>query len=162
MKVSEVMTTQVAAVRSDESLGTAARLMWECDCGALPVLDDTGERLIGMLTDRDICMAAWSKDRAPSAILVSEAMAREVFRCGPNDSIGYAENLMRAKQIRRLPVTDTNERLIGILSIADIVRRGKTGNVVGVAELAPSEITSTLASIVQPRQNGGGAQHAGA
>ncbi|HEY3499153.1 MAG TPA: CBS domain-containing protein [Polyangiaceae bacterium] len=150
MKVSELMTTNVARVRSDESLGTAAGVMWECDCGVVPVVDGSGERLIGILTDRDICMAVWSKDRAPSTITVSEAMAREVFCCSPNDSIGYAENLMRAKQIRRLPVKGEDGRLLGILSLADIARNGKPG----VSELTPGDITTTLASIVQPRGNG--------
>jgi CBS domain-containing protein len=154
MKVSDVMTKNAACVRSHEPLSVAAQIMWECDCGAVPVVDDTGERLIGILTDRDICMAVWSKDRVPAAIPVHEVMTRDVVRCGPNDSVTSAESLMREKQIRRLPVTSEEGRLLGILSLADIVRRGRSGVTPGNAELSPSEIAATLAGIVEKRANG--------
>jgi CBS domain-containing protein len=156
MKVSDIMTKDTACVRSHEPLSAAARIMWECDCGAVPVVDDTGARLIGILTDRDICMAVWSKDRVPASIPVHEVMTRDVIRCGPNDSVTSAESLMRSKQIRRLPITSEDGRLIGILSLADIVRRGRSGVSPGNAELSSSEIAATLAGIVEKRANGQG------
>jgi CBS domain-containing protein len=155
MKVSDLMTSNVACVRSGESLSTAARVMWDCDCGATPVVDDdTGERVVGMITDRDICMATWSKDRSPSAIRVADAMTRDVWSCGPNDSLMSAESLMRSKQIRRIPVVDENQKLLGILCLADIAKRGKGGISAIGGELPSSEIASTLAGIVEPRSNG--------
>jgi len=153
MKVSDAMTNTVVRVRANDSLSAAAQLMWERDCGAVPVVDETTEQVIGMITDRDICMATWSQDRAPSVVPVSEAMSREVFVCAPWDSLSSAEELMRLKQIRRLPVTD-GQNLVGILSLADIVTKRQNGKtLIGTGELAPSEIVSTLANICQPRHS---------
>src|SRR5262245_43797649 len=105
MRVSDVMSRNVASVRATDSVAQAARLMWECDCGTVPVLDD-GERVIAMITDRDICMAALMQDRRPSDIAVSDAMSRALHVCRAADDISMAEQLMRANQIRRLPVVD--------------------------------------------------------
>src|SRR5262245_22780974 len=146
MKIRDLMTKQVASVRTTDSAAVAARLMWDCDCGAVPVLDDQG-RAIAMITDRDICMAALMRDRAPSAISVSEVMSRDLKSCGPDDSVATAEKMMRTHQIRRIPIVDRERRLLGVLSLADIVRaserkRGRTTRVV-----APEEVAVTLADI---------------
>ena len=92
--------------------------MWDCDCGAVPVIDDDG-RAIAVVTDRDICMAALMRDRAPSAIPVAEAMSRDLKSCGPDDEVATAEEIMRAHQIRRLPIVDRDRRPVGMLSLAD-------------------------------------------
>jgi CBS-domain-containing membrane protein len=148
MKVLDLMTTKVASIRSDASLAEAARLMWDCDCGALPVVDDGGS-VIGMVTDRDICMASWSKDRAPSALRIEDAMCRDVACAEADDSIAAIEGIMRSKQIRRVPVIDGERRLVGILSLADIVRRGSSGGAREEVELTPDQIALTLAQIVR-------------
>ena len=122
MMTRDLMTKQVASVRATDSTAVAARLMWDCDCGALPVLDDEG-RAIAMITDRDICMAALMRDRAPSAIPVSDAMSRGLQCCGPDDSVSFAEQLMRTHQVRRIPIVDENQRLVGIIAQADIATR---------------------------------------
>ena len=145
MKIRDLMTKQVASVRAGDSAAVAARLMWDCDCGAVPVLDDD-RRAIAMITDRDICMAALMRDRAPSAIQVSEAMSPDLQCCGPDDNVSAAEQLMRAHQIRRIPVVDRERRLLGMLSLADIVRvTDRKGR--GAREVAPEEVASTLADI---------------
>ena len=166
MRVSDLMTTNVAAVRAHEPLSAAARMMWDCDCGAVPVLASDSKRVIGMLTDRDICMATWSKDRAPSTIRAEDAMSRQVFGCSPTDSLLSAETLMRSKKIRRIPVIDSNQELVGILSLADIVRQagrvGTAGTRAATSDLAPHEITSTLADICQPTMVGSGPSAASA
>src|SRR5687768_2334487 len=118
MKVTDLMTRKVACVRADEPLSSAAKLMWDCDCGAVPVIDGS-DRVVGMITDRDICMATWSRDQAPSGISVHQAMSEELHQCSPDASVATAEGLMRSKQIRRIPVVDENQRLAGILSLAD-------------------------------------------
>src|SRR5690348_16991337 len=105
MKIRDLMTRRVASVRASDSTAVAARLMWDCDCGAVPVLDDEG-RVIAMITDRDICMAALMRDRAPSAIPVSEAMSRDLQTCQPDDDVSAAEQVMREHQIRRIPIVD--------------------------------------------------------
>ncbi len=152
MKVRDLMTKNVASIRASEQLSAAAKLMWDCDCGALPVLDDMGVRTIGMLTDRDICMAAWMQDRPPSAIPVLHAMSQALVRCAPDDSISVAEDTMRSKQIRRLPVLDGDGRLVGIISLADIAREVERERRRGAREVAPDEVSTTLASICEPRQ----------
>jgi CBS domain-containing protein len=121
MIVEDLMTRNPASIRPEQDLARAAHLMWERDCGALPVIDES-RRVIGMITDRDICMAAWSQSRAPNAIFVAEVMSREVSYCRPEDTIARAESMMRANQIRRLPVVGPERQLIGILSLADIAR----------------------------------------
>jgi len=126
--------------------------MWECDCGAVPVIEEASGRVVGMITDRDICMATWSNDRAPSAIPVSAAMSRELFYCSSDDDIASAERLMRLKQIRRIPVLNEERKLVGIISLADIVAQSQTdGARWNELELAPHEIAATLANICQPR-----------
>lgn len=158
MKVQELMTRDVATCRPDDTCGTAAKLMWDRDCGTVPVLDGDG-RLAGMITDRDICMAAWMQDCSPSALGVSSVMSKNPAVCSASDSVESAERLMRSRQIRRLPVVDAERRLIGILSLADIVRAARAaGGRVG--QVIPEEVTATLADICQPRRPGEAQQRA--
>jgi len=152
MKVRDLMSTNVAYAKTDDSLSRAARLMWECDCGAVPVVQEGSDRVISMITDRDICMAAWTRDRAPSAILVSEAMSQDLVHCTADDDVASAERLMRLKQIRRIPVLNSARNLVGIISLADIVAQPQTdGARRNELVRAPTEIAATLASICQPR-----------
>jgi len=146
MKTRDLMTKQVASVRATDSTAVAARLMWDCDCGAIPVLDEEG-RAIAMITDRDICMAALMRDRAPSAIPVSDAMSRDLQCCGPDDSVSSAEQLMRTHQVRRIPIVDRERHPLGLLSLADIVRATDRHKGRATREVAPAEVALTLADI---------------
>ncbi len=151
--VSELMTENVQCVRSNELLNVAAKIMWERDCGIVPVLDQASERVLGVITDRDICMAAWSRDCPPSALLVSSAMSRDLHYCSPADDIHSAEALMRSRQVRRLPVLDSAKRLVGILSLADIARDARASR--RVADTRPAEVALTLSEICQPQPDDG-------
>ena len=155
MKIRGLMTKHVASVRASDSTAVAARLMWDCDCGAVPVLDDGGHA-IAMITDRDICMAALMRDRAPSAIAVSDAMSPGVYCCGPDDDISTAERVMRAQQVRRIPIVDGDRRPLGLLSLADIVRATDHQHGRAAVKVAPEEVASTLADIcaTPPRRPG--------
>ena len=104
-----------------DSLDRAAQLLWEHDCGVLPVVDDK-RRVVGMITDRDICMAAYTQGRALSELPVSRAMAHAVVRCSPDHDVEAALHVMAEGQVHRLPVVDDNDRLLGILSLTDVVR----------------------------------------
>ena len=146
MKIRDLMTKQVASVRPADSTAVAARLMWDCDCGAVPVLDDE-QRVIAMITDRDICMAALMRDRAPSAIPVSEVMSHDLQSCQPDDNVSAAEQIMRAHQVRRLPIVDRERRLLGVLSLADIVRATDQQKGRGARQVPPEEVAGTLADI---------------
>ena len=122
--VEQIMSRAVATCRPDDSLDTAARLMWEHDCGVVPVtvVENGGERVVGMLTDRDVCMGAHTQGRPLWDIPVAVAMTHVVRACQPNDTIGAALSLMATEQLHRLPVTDQGSHLVGLLSFADVAR----------------------------------------
>jgi CBS domain-containing protein len=120
MRVQDVMTSPAHSCTPDASLAAAALAMQEYGCGALPVLDNAG-RPVGILTDRDVCMAVARKNRFPASIPVREVMTLNPFTCGPGTDLGYAVNVMADGHIRRLPVVDANGRLVGILSLSDVL-----------------------------------------
>ena len=147
MRIEQLMSQPAINCGQNDTLNTAARLMWENDCGVLPVVGDDG-RLVGIVTDRDICMSAYTQGKSLHEILVSSAMAKQVFSCHPQDSVDAAEQLMSKSQIRRMPVIDDDNHPIGVLSLNDIARNAgsaRRGN--GVDH----EIVQTLAAICQPR-----------
>lgn len=117
MLVREAMTRDVNTVTPDTTIREAARLMAEYDIGALPVSD--GDRLAGMVTDRDIAVRAVAIGRGSDA-LVDEVMTLDVLYCHEDEDIGHIAGNMAEKQVRRLPVVDVDKRLIGIISLADI------------------------------------------
>jgi CBS domain-containing protein len=119
--VKAIMTDAVSSCSPDDTLNAAAQRMWDEDCGAVPVVASDG-KLAGIVTDRDICMAAYTKGLPLSAIRVKDAMARHVHTCNPDDTLARAATLMAEAQVRRLPVIDAERRLIGIVSLADIAR----------------------------------------
>lgn len=121
--------------------------MWECDCGALPVIDEAHE-VRGMITDRDVCMATWLQHRAPQDLAVAGAMSERLYYCSPTDSLSAAEELMRTRQVRRIPVLSPDRRLLGILSLADIAKATGFASDMG---LLASDVSLTLADIVRHR-----------
>jgi CBS domain-containing protein len=147
MNIQEIMSKPVATCRHNDTLNTAAQLMWEHDCGAVPVTGDDGQ-LIGMITDRDICMATYTRGSAPHEIRVADAMSKQVFSCRANDSLETAEHLMGQKQVRRVPIVDSDNRPVGVLSLNDIARYAASARKKDGLE---REVTQTLAAICQPR-----------
>jgi CBS domain-containing protein len=148
MRIGDIMSRPVVVTRPDDTLEEAARLMWECDCGFVPVVDQEN-RVAGTVTDRDICMAAYTKGRALRDLRVADAMAREVHSVREDDDVKRAERLMADKQVRRLPVVDRDGRPIGVVTLGDAARfaaRERTGRGDG------QEVTSSLAEISRPRQ----------
>ena len=123
MNVADIMTTDVATCRTGENLQRAAQLMWDRRCGALPVLDETGA-VVGLVTDRDACMAAYTQGRRLDDIAVETAMSRPARTCTVTATVDEAEDLMMAHAVRRLAVVDAAGRLAGLLSLDDIVRCG--------------------------------------
>jgi CBS-domain-containing membrane protein len=124
--------------------------MWENDCGVVPVIDGDG-RVVGMMTDRDICMAAYTQGQPLWQITVSNAMAKEVHGVRENDRLEAAEGLMRRVRVRRVPVLDGDGRLKGILSMTDLARH--THRTVGRKSngLSGDSIVQTLAAICEPQ-----------
>lgn len=123
MKVKDVMTPNAKTIWLTESLADAARMMWENDCGVLPIVKD--QKVVGMITDRDVCMAAAMRDRNPSGISVEEVMTGQVYAVTPEDNIDQALRQMQERQIRRLPVINPEGELEGILSMNDILLTAK-------------------------------------
>jgi CBS domain-containing protein len=147
MNVQEFMSTSVETVSPGDHLNLAAQIMWEHDCGALPVVD-AESRVVGMLTDRDICMAAYTQGRALSQITVSSACAHVVQTCKLADSVQTAESLMAAAQVRRIPVVDGEGKLRGVVSLGDLAkhvhRAGRKPD-----GLSYESVANTLAAISQ-------------
>jgi CBS domain-containing protein len=98
----------------------AAQLMWETDCGAVPVV--ACNAIVGVITDRDICMASYTQGKRLEDIRIDSAMSKVLFSCGPDESIGAALAIMGDKRVRRLPVLDESGKLLGIISISDVTR----------------------------------------
>ena len=146
MRVEQIMNQPPVACSVHDTLNTAAQLMWEHDSGAIPVMGDD-DRIIGIVTDRDTCMAAYTQGRPLHEIPVHYAMAKEVFACRPDDSVEDAEHLMGEKQIRRLPVLNDAGQLIGMLSLGDIAREFGASRKKSVIR----ELVQTLAAICTPR-----------
>ncbi len=119
MKVSQIMNRNPKVCRPGDPLTRAAQLMWENSCGGLPVVDEHS-RPVGFLTDRDICMAAYTQGKVLDAIRVETAMARKIVCCRADDDLVSAANLMRGKGYRRLPVVGADGTLAGVLSLDDI------------------------------------------
>jgi CBS domain-containing protein len=121
MLVQELMTRPAHHCHAGDTLDVAARLMWEHDCGCLPVLDGGGE-LVGIVTDRDLCMAAYTRGLPLAAIRVDGTMAHTVIVCRPEETVSSALRRMETHDVRRLPVVGAHGQLVGILSLADVVR----------------------------------------
>ena len=159
MNVAEIMSREIGCVTADAYANDGARVMWECDCGIVPVVDSNeAKRLVGVITDRDICMAAYTQGKALCEIPVRSAMSTEVLTCSPEDPVSIAEDRMRSAQIRRLPVSDAAGRLVGMISLADIAREAKRPKRAQRPDIEPREVADTLAGIIEPRQNAGSAQ----
>ena len=121
LRVHELMTRRVASVNPATSIERAARLMEECDCGALPVIGDNGV-LVGMITDRDIVVRVVARGRDARHAIVADCMTEHVFACYANESLPECMRQMAHHQIRRMPIVDENGRLVGILSQGDLAR----------------------------------------
>lgn len=151
MKVLEIMTTDVRTCGPEDKLAAAALTMWENDCGVVPVVNGTGQ-VAGIITDRDICMAVTMQHRLAAEIAVGEVCANKISTCKQTDDVRDALDLMRREQLRRLPVTDDDGRLVGILSLSDVVRHVKKGESKKGKHVAPKELLRTLKALSKPAQ----------
>jgi CBS domain-containing protein len=135
--VKKLMSTTAVACSPGDPLSRAAQIMWDTDCGAVPVVGPDG-RLVGIVTDRDVCMAAYTRGEPLAAISVESTMARDVCTASPDDTLGHVARLMGERQVHRIPVTEGG-RLVGIVALADLarhVRSGEGNNLPGCVILA--------------------------
>lgn len=145
MKVRDVMKVQVYTCSEGDTLNEAVNQMWQHDVGSLPVLDHAG-RVVGMVTDRDIALAAFMTGKSLARIPVAEAMSKALYSCMAEQPVEEAEKAMRDHQVRRLPVTEESGQLTGVIALSDLAR---------VARLSPElpcvDVVQTLSTITKPR-----------
>lgn len=120
MRVSDVMARPPRCCRIDAGAEAAARLMWDGDCGCVCVVDARGV-LVGVVTDRDLCMAAYLQGRALRDVSLGSVATRDVLACSEDDGVEGVVGRMADRQVRRVPVVDEDRRPVGIVSVHDIV-----------------------------------------
>ncbi|MEX2490567.1 MAG: CBS domain-containing protein [Nitrospirales bacterium] len=121
MKVKDLMTKSASTCDEQTNLSSAALMMWDGDCGILPMVDER-RKVVGVITDRDLSLAMASKNRFPADILVGEIVEKgDIVACSPDDDVKKALNIMGEHQIRRLPVVNEQGQIQGILSINDLI-----------------------------------------
>ena len=152
MRVSDAMTRDVCVARPDHTIEDAARMMLAIDAGLLPVGDE--DRLIGMITDRDLAMAAYTQGALLRDMRVENIMAKKIWSCSVNNSLKEIEDKMRTAQVRRLPVVGFDGELVGIVTLGDIARSAHSSPL-RLTELPG--LASTLASITERRWTNGAA-----
>jgi CBS-domain-containing membrane protein len=121
-------------------------IMWRQDCGVVPVVDQQ-EEVVGVITDRDICIAAATRHRRPEELRVGDVMGSRLFTVRPDDDVRVALDTMRHERIRRLPVVNAAKRLVGMLSLSDIVQVAKPVTARGTGELNANDVLETLKTI---------------
>jgi CBS domain-containing protein len=152
MRVEQLMTKTVQSCRPDDSLEHAAQLMWSYDCGCLPVCTADGvSYVVGVVTDRDICMSALFQGKPLRDLRVADAMAKRLVTCHPGDGLARAETAMRKAQIRRMPVVDEENALVGIVSLADLAREADREQTAPHPQVTEEEVADTLAAICVPK-----------
>lgn len=143
-----MMTGNTVTCDLNASLAEAAAAMWENDCGILPVSKD-GEEIVGVITDRDICMGASMRNRSLSRISVEEIMTGALYSTSPEDDVSRALKLMREHKVRRLPVVDDEKRLKGMLSINDLTLRAEEPLSKKALQLSTAEVIETYKAICE-------------
>lgn len=152
MKARELMTAQPACCTPDETVGEAARLMKEHDCGCIPVVEDKEtDRLVGVVTDRDIACRCTAEGKGPDTP-VAEAMSRDPKCCSPDDDVDRVERIMAEAQVRRVPVVDQRGCCIGIIAQADLALHQRAAS---ESEIGHSEIGHMVERISEPAHSAG-------
>lgn len=146
MKVKDIMTVNAKACKRTTNLAEVAGAMWEKDCGILPVVAKE-RKVVGLITDRDVCMAAATKHRPLSNITVEEVITGKVYSCRPADDVKSALATMKEHKVRRLPVTDDDGRLKGLLSLNDIILKAEEGTATKASELSYGDVVGTFKAI---------------
>jgi CBS domain-containing protein len=154
MNVQAVMTRNVKFVGTNATLADAARVMAQNNVGILPVVD-VEKRVLGMITDRDICLAMANATRLATQMYAEKVMSRRVFSCGPAEDLDSALQTMQGRKVRRLPVVDGEGRLQGILSMDDVIVAAEVKSGARTPEVGYGRTVETLKAIcsrtVHPR-----------
>lgn len=150
MKVTDIMAKPPAYCSPQTNLASAVEILWRQNCGILPIVDSE-EKVVGLVTDRDICVALGTRNRLASDMTVSEVASGKVMACKPDDDLRSALATMAQAKVRRLPVIDAAGKLQGILSIDDIVLCTETRTLKGDSELSFEDLANTLKILYAPK-----------
>jgi CBS domain-containing protein len=150
MKIETWMTREVLACRPETRLDEAARLMWENDCGCLPVVD-AEDRVVGIVTDRDVLMGAYTQGRALADLAVSTCMTHGAMAALPSDDVVEVIRMMGDRQVRRIPVVDEQRKLVGLVSLNDLARRTTEIEEPAVSKSLRTRLFEALACVCAPR-----------
>ncbi len=148
MKVKDAMVETPYYCQPESNLGSATELMWNANCGFLPVQSADG-KVIGVITDRDICIALGTRNCPAGEVSVGQVMSGKLYSCAPDDDIHTALQTMMEAKIRRLPVMAQNGTLVGVLSMDDILFRAEPRSPGKEPELSSDEVVRTFRSIAQ-------------
>jgi len=146
MRVVDVMMGTPYQCRPDANLGMATELLWNGNCGFLPVVSEEG-KVVGVVTDRDICVALGTRNRVAAELNVADVMTQKVCWCAPEDEIHVALQTMREGHVRRLPVVTKNGALVGVISIDDVLVRAEPVSLGKMPELTSDEVVRTFRAI---------------
>lgn len=149
MRVQDVMMRTPAYCSPETNLGSAVQLLWERDCGFLPIVD-AKRKLIGVVTDRDLCVALGTRCQAAGRITVGEVATGKVYSCNEKDDIHAALETMAKRRVRRLPVVNGEGVLQGILSMDNVVLHTESSGFGHKAELSNEDVVNTLRQIYGP------------
>jgi CBS domain-containing protein len=150
MRVSDIATLDARSCRPETNLAAIAAIMWEQDCGVVPVVDEAG-RVVGVVTDRDICMAVGTRGQLASQIAAGQVMSGKAHTCRLTDDPRTALRTMSAGSVRRLPVVDEKGNLAGMVSLTDLVLASRDPKVAKPGELTWGEVVPMIGAICRPR-----------
>jgi len=144
MRVVEIMMGTPYFCRPETNLGSATELMWTGNCGFLPVVGSEG-KVVGVITDRDICIALGTRGRPPGEVTVADVMSSKVHSCAPEDDVRAALGMMREGRVRRLPVVAKEGSLVGVISMDDVLLRAEGSAQAGA--VSSEEVVSAFRAI---------------
>lgn len=150
MKVRDVMVNAPISCQPGHNLGMATEMMWKANCGILPVVSNAGKP-VGVVTDRDLCIALGTRNRLPGEIRVAEVMSGKLHSCAPDDDIHIALHTMRKEHVRRLPVISRDGTLTGIVSLDDVAMHAAEINGRTAPELTYRDVVNTYKGIAAKR-----------
>ncbi len=148
MKVADVMMRTPASCTAETNLAAAVEILWTRNCGMLPIVNNEG-KVTGVVTDRDICIALGTRDRRASEITVQEIQPEKLFACKADDDIRSALAIISDEKVRRLPVLDEAGKLLGILSLDDVVLHAATSIGGRAPELSSSDVIEYMKRVYQ-------------
>lgn len=150
MKVQDILKTRVGSCGPKDNLAEVVHVMWESDCGMVPIVDAMNT-VIGVLTDRDVCMALGTRDRRAAEVTAEEVASAKVVTCHPRDDVRAALDLMASEAVRRLPVVNDAGQLVGVVSITDALLAARSTRTARQGDPTWTDVMLSLDAICRPR-----------